>query len=238
MVKGSEDRYLSGHYLAQNPTWDEEDSPWKAAKIAHLLKEYQIAPKSLCEVGCGAGGVLAALREHLGPECLLVGYDIATPLEEFWQKHASKRIKFILGDFVNSSRNDFYDVLLMIDVLEHLENPLGFLRSTLRRANWLVLHIPLEIHALGALRSSPFLRAYHKIGHLHYWNKDLALSMLSDCGLQPLHWEYTAGTVELPTALRLRQFARWPRKFCFAIAPDLAVRALGGYSLLVLAKPY
>lgn len=238
MVKRSKDRYISGEYLAQNPTWDEQDSPWKAAKIARLLERYQIVPKSLCEVGCGGGGVLAALRDYIDPASLLVGYDIAPSLQEFWKKHDQKQIKFILGDFLKSGANDFYDVLLLIDVIEHLENPFEFLRRALHRANWFVLHIPIDIHASAALRSSPLLRARHKTGHLHYWSKDLALSILSDCGLQTLHWEYTAGTVELPTTLRFRQLARWPRKLFFSFAPDLAVRALGGYSLLVLAKPY
>jgi len=238
MVKGPEDRYISGEYLAQNPTWDEEDSPWKAAKIVKLLEKYKIAPELVAEVGCGAGGILASLRDYLGPACHLVGYDIATPLKQFWGKHAPKQIKFILGDFLENGVDDFYDVLLLIDVIEHLENPFEFLRRSLHRAGFFVLHIPIDVHASAALRNTPLLRARHQTGHLHYWNKDLILSILYDCGLQTLHWEYTAGTVELPTSLIFHKLARWPRQFLFAIAPDLAVRALGGYSLLVLAKPY
>lgn len=192
-------------------------------------------PQSLCEVGCGAGGVLAGLRDYLGEGCRLIGYDIAPDLQDFWAKHAGQGIDFRLADFLESPPEEHYDVLLLIDVIEHLENPLEFLRRVLPRAGWFILHIPLDLHAQGALRSTPMVAARQRTGHLHYWNKDLALAMLEECGLKVRHWEYTAGTVDLPSASWRRRLARYPRQFWFALAPDLAVRLLGGYSLLVLA---
>lgn len=141
-----------------------------------------------------------------------------------------------MGDFLSREANGPYDLLLLIDVLEHMENPFDFLRRVASRANWLVLHIPLDLHAQGALRNSPLLRAYHQTGHLHYWNKDLALAFLREVGLEVIQWEYSAGAIELPATWVGQKLARWPRRFFFALAPDLAVRTLGGYSLLVLAK--
>jgi hypothetical protein len=126
---------------------------------------------------------------------------------------------------------------MLIDVIEHLENPLEFLRRSLPRASWFIFHIPLDLHAQGAIRSTPIVSARQRTGHLHYWNKDLALAMLQECGLGIRHWEYTSGTVDLPTDLWRRRLARYPRQLLFALAPDLAVRLLGGYSLLVLAHP-
>jgi SAM-dependent methyltransferase len=236
IMKSLADRYLSGDYLANNPSWDAEDSDWKAAKIENLLARHGIVPQSVGEVGCGAGGILAELRGYWGPDCRLVGYDIAPALRDFWRKHGQKQILFILGDFLSSETNDYYDVLLMIDVIEHLENPFDFLRRILRRANWFILHIPLDLHAQGAIRNSGLLRAHHQTGHLHFWNKDLVLSLLQECGLEVIRYEYTAGAVELNTALFWRKIARWPRRLFFYLAPDWTARILGGYSLLVLAK--
>jgi SAM-dependent methyltransferase len=188
-------------------------------------------------VGCGAGGILAALRGYLGDSCLLTGYDIASDLKIFWAKHAASRIDFRLADFSETSTEEHYDVLMLIDVLEHLENPLEFLRRILPRARWFIFHIPLDLHAQGVLRSTPLVLARQRTGHLHYWNKDLALAILQECSLGIRYWEYTAGTVDLPTDLWRRRLARYPRQLLFALAPDLAVRLLGGYSLLVLAHP-
>jgi len=194
-----EERYLSGAYLAHNPSWDEAFSPWKAAKIRRLLQKYRITPQSLCEVGCGSGGVLAVLRDFLGEGCRLTGYDIAPALKDFWEKHRGRGIDFRLADFLESPLEEHYDILLLIDVLEQLENPLEFLRRILPRARWFIFHIPLDLHAQGALRSTPLVLARQRTGHLHYWNKDLALAIPQECGLSIRHWEYTAGTVDLPT---------------------------------------
>src|SRR3974390_3184813 len=54
--------YKSGDYLANNPTWDEEDSAWKAGQVLKMLDRNHLAPKSIVDVGCGAGGILASLH--------------------------------------------------------------------------------------------------------------------------------------------------------------------------------
>lgn len=220
--------YDLGEYLAHNPTWGEEDSPWKAQKIYHLLSRHGIVPQKVCEVGCGAGGILAALRDCLPPTCRLVGYDITPVLEDFWKKHSDTGITFILGDFLESDPHECYDIILLIDVLEHLENPFAMLRGVRRRARWFVFHIPVELQAIGALRGSPFMLARNTVGHLHFWNKDLALALLEDCGMEVIDWEYTATAVELPTSLLTRRLMAWPRRLLSLVAPHLAARFLGG----------
>jgi SAM-dependent methyltransferase len=229
-------RYTSGDYLMQHPTWDEADSPWKASRISQLMGRFEIIPRSLCEVGCGAGGILAHLRGYLGSQCHLAGYDISPFLEDFWAKHKDQEIQFTVGDFLESKDAAFYDVLLLVDVLEHLENPFDFLRRISSRAEWFVFYVPLDLQAQGAVRNQPLVRARQREGHLHVWNKDLVLLMLQECGLEILSWEYAASSVELPTNLWARKIASWPRKFCFSLLPDLTARTLGGFSLLVLAK--
>jgi SAM-dependent methyltransferase len=229
----SKEFYLSSKYLDHNPSWDEEQTPWKVGKILKLLQSNKLQPHSVCEVGCGSGGILAGLRNYLGSSCRLEGYDIAPALQGFWNKLKDKNITFIQGDFCES--NDCYDLLLVMDVLEHVENPFAFLRQISRRAPFLIFHIPLELHAQGAFRNLPVIQQRQNVGHLHFWNKDLALLNLQACGLEIIHWEYTAGAVDQPTRLWSRKLARWPRRFFFGAAPDLAVRLMGGFSLLVLA---
>ncbi|OQW96718.1 MAG: methylase, partial [Desulfobacteraceae bacterium A6] len=47
---------------------------------------------------------------------------------------------------------------------------------------------------------------------------------------------YTAGSLELPNRGCKANLLKMPRKLLFSANNDLAVRILGGYSLLVLAK--
>lgn len=95
------DRYTAGDYFAKNPSWDMEDSPWKARLVAQLIEDAGIHPASLCEIGCGAGGVLSALREKF-TEMELSGFDIA-PAARFWECLDNNGIDFFAGDFFQKS---------------------------------------------------------------------------------------------------------------------------------------
>lgn len=111
------ERYTSGAYLASNPTWDQEDSPWKARLVAQMLADAGLQPQSIADVGCGAGAVLHALR-GVFPAARLVGFDIAPAASRFWPQHASANIDFRLGEFAAPSADETYDVILALDVIE------------------------------------------------------------------------------------------------------------------------
>ena len=55
MKMNSDEIYENGEYLKKNPTWDAEHSPAKAANIFKILQQNNISPKTLAEIGCGAG---------------------------------------------------------------------------------------------------------------------------------------------------------------------------------------
>jgi ubiquinone/menaquinone biosynthesis C-methylase UbiE len=61
--------YVSGEYLQNNPMWHVEDSPWKAKQILKILGRNNIAPGTICEVGCGAGEILAQLQHEMPKDC-------------------------------------------------------------------------------------------------------------------------------------------------------------------------
>ena len=76
MVDDAAARYESGAYLAANPDWHMEDSPWKAANIARLLEETAPAFATAVEVGCGAGLIL---QEFVADGIPWAHIDIAGP---------------------------------------------------------------------------------------------------------------------------------------------------------------
>ena len=61
--------YRDGQYLAANPGWHAEDSPWKAAQTLQMFRRNRLSPKTVCEVGCGAGEILKQPQEKMDPEC-------------------------------------------------------------------------------------------------------------------------------------------------------------------------
>ncbi len=76
------------------------------------------------------------------------------------------------------------------------------------------------------------------VGHLHYYMKDTALATLEDCGYEIVDYFYTASSLELEGGHKKisSKIANLPRRLMYMANPDLAVRLLGGYSLMVLTK--
>ena len=65
--------------------------------------------------------------------------------------------------------------------------------------------------------------------------KDIALQVLKDAGYALLDYFYAPRSIDLANSTG-KKLLILPRKLFFAIHRDWAVRILGGYSLLVLAK--
>lgn len=228
-------RYLSGDYAAKNPDWDSGDSPWKADRVADLLDCHGLSPASIAEIGCGAGGVLAELRRRF-PQSDMVGFDIAPDLIPLWQAHANSRIRFTLGDFLSLNQQRF-DLLLVLDVLEHLGDPFSFLEQLRRHGERVIFHIPLDLSAMSVLRESPLLHIRFKVGHIHYYTRGLALALLEECGYEVIDARYTGAAFNTPHRSLRTRFVGWLRRLVFAVNHDLGARLLGGETLMVLARP-
>lgn len=236
-----ESRYFDGQYFAQNPTWDREDAPWKASQVTTMLKKHNINPQSMCEVGCGSGDVLRCLHE-IYPNTQLIGYDISPHVTQFWQntsscEHEKKKeeIIFKLGDF-HTHNTDYYNILLMLDVFEHVPDPFTFLEQSHRHAHQFIFHIPLDLSASTVLRGNPLLNVRRRVGHLHFYTKDLALETLTDSGYNIIDWCYTGASLNKPNRSISTIVSHIPRYIAYAIHKDWGVRFLGGETLIVLAE--
>ena len=230
----SRKRYTSEAYLQANPSWDIEDSPWKVEQVVRMMQRHHLAPASIAEIGCGAGAILAGLRGHF-PDAELYGYDIAPGAAGFWSRYASARIEFALGDFFQLSRRH-YDVLLVLDVIEHLANPFDFLARLSGHARLHIFHIPLDLSAASVFREAPLLHVRKKVGHLHYYTKGLALAMLEESGYQVVDSFYTGAGFTAPQRGWLAKMASLPRRLVRAMVDDAGVRLFGGETLMVLAR--
>src|SRR5438094_3894325 len=124
----TQELYASCTYLENNPAWHVEESPWKARQVIRIMKRNHIAPKTICEVGCGAGEVLKQLQEQMDSNCLFWGYDISPQAFELSKGRASERLHFKMAD-IRNEQDAFFDIILIMDVIEHLEDYFSFLRE-------------------------------------------------------------------------------------------------------------
>ena len=233
-----ENMYTTDEYLEKNPTWHVEDSPWKARQILRIMARNRLMPRTICEVGCGAGEILRQLQEKMEQPCTLWGYEISPQAFALCQRRENESLHFKLADFLQE-KDVFFDLILLIDVIEHLEDYCSFLREIKPRSQYKILHIPLEFTLSAVVRGS-LINERRIFGHLHHFSQDIALQMLKDLDYQVLDYFYTPWILELPAKVTTseikRQLLLLPRKLSFALRKDLAVRLFGGWSLLVLIK--
>lgn len=229
------DMYTNGEYLKHNPTWDVEDAPWKASLIHAMMEKNAIHAATICEVGCGSGEILLQLQKSLPPTTILTGYEISPQAHELCKTRANERLTFCLKNYCEET-GAACDLILLLDVIEHLEDYFQFLREVKPKSRYKILHIPLEMFVLAVIHQQFLLGQRKKVGHLHYFSRDITLQMLCDLGYEILDYQYTAG-YSLNRDYGIKdKLLKIPRALLYPVFPDFTVRVFGGYSLLVLVR--
>lgn len=228
------DVYKDGSYLEKNPTWHVEESPFKVKYILQVLRRSSLDIHSVCEAGCGVGEVLRLLQLELPQDVEFTGYDISPHAHELSKSRENPRLHFKLAD-ITAERGIPFDLMLVLDVLEHLEDYFSFLRALRSQAQYKIFHFPLDLSAQAVIRKNGLLKRRRDHAHLHYFTKETALETLSDTGYVVRDYFYTPRSNEIGPQL-IQKLFRLPRAILFAIQKDFAARSLGGYSLMVLAE--
>lgn len=230
------DLYRSGAYRKLNPDWHASDAPHKVRALADLIRYCGLAPRTITEVGCGTGAVLAGLKAEFDgewPSAAWEGWDIAPDAIRIARESEGERLQFVQGAFEASERES--DLILAIDVIEHVPDDVAFLEALRARAPWLLCRIPLDLSVLDLVRPDRLIEARERYGHRHFYTRELALDLLRAAGLRPMTVRYDR--VPPPRNSLRRRVADGVRRSAFAWDHDRAVLWLGGYSLLVLAYP-
>lgn len=226
--------YVSGEHLEKNPDWHVHASSWKAQHVLRMLKRHQFAPLTIGEVGCGAGEVLRQLQLNMDPGCAFSGYDISPQAIELARSRENQRLHCKLADILEEP-DAYFDLLLILDVVEHVEDYFAFLRDLKKLAHDKIFNFPLDLSVQSLVRSDGLMMRRRTYGHLHYFTKDLALQSLTGEGYEVLDWFYAPFGIDFPVGVK-GNVVRWPRMLLSAISEDLAARLLGGFSLFVLAR--
>jgi hypothetical protein len=228
--------YTNGTYLRVNPTWHSEDSAWKARQIMKMLdRNKRCVPRTVCEVGCGAGQVLVELQTRLPKPTFFSGYAISSDAFKMCLPKANQFINFTLLNF-SEFKGEPFDLLLALDVVEHVSDYWGFLRDLRDKAHYLLFHIPLELTVHSLIRGVLMLNR-KTYGHLHHFTKDTALATFQDCGYKVLDWFYTPSVVDTGQPGIKSGISSLLRRTGFRISPDESVLLLGGYALMALTVP-
>lgn len=135
-------------------------------------------PKNILDIGCSFGGLLETAK------CL--GMDVyGVEISDYAANYAiSRGIKVYKGhvDDVNLPK-DYFDIITMIEVIEHLDNPLETLRKLFLSSSRGGLILVQTANIEGG-QSRLFGSRYHYYlpGHLHYFSNKTLRSLLFEVG--------------------------------------------------------
>ena len=227
------DAHVNGEYLRKNPTWHVEHSPWKAQNLWRMLHKHKLQPRTVCDVGCGVGEVVRQLQLKMDPACRFWGYDVAADAISVAKSRENERLKFEWADFTGLETPRF-DLLVMTEVVDHVEDYFRFLRQLRERAEWKLFSFSLDFSSESSMRPAVFSQWRGKLSHLHHFNQPIVMDLLRSTGYEVVDYYYA------PWPYRPSHFAahllKMLRRFVFAMNPDLAARTFIGFNLIVLAR--
>jgi hypothetical protein len=237
MQQSSDQLYTSGTYLKNNPDWHQESSKWKADLVYDFIRQFKIPTREVIEVGCGAGEILVQLSKQLGPSSILKGYDISPHAIQIAAKKETEQLHFFHGDFTKVYSGEV-DLILVIDVIEHVDDVYSFLRALRPAGRHFIFHIPLDLSCRTILKPHVMLQQRTSVGHIHYFTEETALWLLRDTGYTINHFIYTKPEIDLQKPRSGKQWIKKAlRRLSYAMNKKLSVKLWGGYSMLLYCTP-
>lgn len=233
-----ENRYTDGTYLTANPGWHGEDSAWKLTHVRRALKSAGVeeaALKTVCDVGCGAGEVIK-LWAQLWPKTAFYGYDVSPQALALAENKKPQNCVFRQG---STLRPEPCDVLLLLDVLEHIPDWKQFFRDCAAPAQKIVVHMPLDLSVYARLRPSILVRERETVGHIHFFTAQAFLRELDSLGVRVRYMHYTNKYVERSPKLTrfISRVGMWIRQAAHKLLPHAwAAYWVGGYSLMLVLE--
>jgi 2-polyprenyl-3-methyl-5-hydroxy-6-metoxy-1,4-benzoquinol methylase len=142
------------------------------AKVVEMVRRAR--PSTILELGCGEGYVLSALRDA-GIDASLTGIEL--------DDRAARIARERLGDKATIEQRDArdlaadgrrFDMVMMLEVLEHIPNPAQMLPIVDSLTNgWVLLSVPWEpvFRGLNLLRGKNVTRLGNDPDHINHWGR-------------------------------------------------------------------
>lgn len=223
---------LSNHYASYYANgaddWRNVTARAKAANIIRLWQATsQVRPRTIVEIGCGDGAVLARLDE-LGFADAYVGAELSASALEL-ARARKFRAPVHWADVATGSKeigDQSVDLVVLSHVVEHAADPRGLIAEAARIGRAVFVEVPLEHHW-----RSPRNWRWQSLGHINFYTPN-TLRWLVESAIAPERLNVIAEqvtSVDLDALTfqngRVGGWLRWSvKRALLAIVPWLAVR--------------
>src|SRR3954470_6019047 len=182
--------YTPGADGDRHRRWRELGAEGKADHVAALVARAGLpAPRTVCEVGCGDGAVLAVLGrrgfggERVGYEISASGVRLAAERPEIDAAHVFDRARLPVP-------TGTYDLVSATHVLEHVPDPAPLTGELLRAGRAAVIEVPLEANVSARRAAAPAApggggaprAASEGVGHLRRFSRRAIRQLVEDAG--------------------------------------------------------
>lgn len=175
-------------YIQKNPNMHLSDSFEKFSQISKLLgKESKY--DSILDVACGGGLVTKELQKRFKPK-KIIGIDISRAMIKRAKEYDSENlIKWKVGDIFEYNVKEKFDLVTCVDILEHVDDDLGFLKKVGEMGVSIIIKTPLEDSYFSRLIRK--LRIFdtwadteNRYGHIHHYNEKELISLINRSGFK------------------------------------------------------
>lgn len=179
--------------------------PWELARIRaikQILTKDGILPRRVLDVGCGDGFTAASLFADDSIQCIF-GLDIFLDSEQA-QRFSQQHRKMQLHTKAEDLPEDPMDLVMFLDVLEHVEEPVALLQSFVDRHLADSGRVLITVPAFQSLFSEHdrFLKHYRR------YNRALLHETVTAAKMRVLRSGYLFGSLLLPRYMQLMQERR------------------------------
>jgi len=181
------DIYNDDSYIINNPTLHSEDSEFKFNNVLKFLNLIEIKEKKIkiLDVGGGAGLIGMMVMEYYAKKDIIVtlhSLDLSLKMLKT-QKQNNPKIKKLINCSIEECEELNYDLVLMIDVIEHIPNKSISAKTLNRLSKNIIYNIPIEINLFDYARNISLLFRYYKnqkktLGHVHFFSFKSATEFL------------------------------------------------------------
>jgi SAM-dependent methyltransferase len=157
----------------------------KAAHVVDLCARAAVRPRSLVEIGCGDGSLLAELSAR-GLAPMLDGFELSSAAAAMAAERGIPGVRTVApydGAHVPVS-DGAYDLAVLSHVVEHVPDPAPLLAEAARVASWVLVEVPLE--ANRSARRPGKRRLAAETGHMHAFDRAAVGALLAGAGLRPV----------------------------------------------------